>query len=505
MGPIRIRSSVGLLSVLLFSAAVSLAGCGDGGGDGKGGQHGDASAGAGGGGKGGSGGSGGVTTLKDGGNDVPVATGGAGGIDGGTGGSTIDATIDVPTGTGGVGGIDGGPGVDGAKPVDGAVDGGSIDGAVAASLHLYVGCADTTGTVQVYALDHTTGAVSSLSNFAAGGAVSNAEFNDSEDRFYLAHLQSNVAQLSTFSRNTTTGGLTIMGTPVPVPYSPPGTGGGVDGGGVDGAAPSTNAGPQTLTFDRSRHFVAVPNYFSGYVYVYSVGSDGGIGSLVSWHTAGSNAHHAVFTLNNDFVMVPYLGSNLIQVYAFNDTTGALTPTVSTTLPSAKSGPRHLALHSNGNWLYSINETAGESTTTTGSIDLFLVDQTAGMVTSKATYTVPLPTGYTGAKNGSEIEIAPSGNLLFVSMRLDNAATGSLVAYRIDATTGALTLIEQESSHGITPRHFSLTKDGRMLVVGNQNSNTIAVFQVDPTTGDMTFLRDQAVCTSPRFARMAPVK
>ena len=119
-----------------------------------------------------------------------------------------------------------------------------------------------------------------------------------------------------------------------------------------------------------------------------------------------------------------------------------------------------------------------------------------------TTNVPLPTGYTGVKNGSEIDIAPAGDLLFVSMRLDNAAMGSLVSYMINATTGALTLIEQESSRGATPRHFSLSKDRRLLVAGNQNSNTVAVFSVDPATGAMTFIADRDVCLSPRFARMA---
>jgi 6-phosphogluconolactonase (cycloisomerase 2 family) len=64
------------------------------------------------------------------------------------------------------------------------------------------------------------------------------------------------------------------------------------------------------------------------------------------------------------------------------------------------------------WLYSINETAG-------TIDLFTVNQTNGVLTPVQTFTVPLPSGYTGTlKNGSEIDVAPAGDLLFVSMRLD---------------------------------------------------------------------------------------
>jgi 6-phosphogluconolactonase (cycloisomerase 2 family) len=63
------------------------------------------------------------------------------------------------------------------------------------------------------------------------------------------------------------------------------------------------------------------------------------------------------------------------------------------------------------------------------------------------------------------------------------------------------LIEQESSKGMQPRHFSLSKDRRPLVVGNQASNTVAVFRVD-AGGNMTFVGDRDVCASPRFARLA---
>ena len=512
----QLRSSVGLLSALVFGAAMSVAGCGDdSGGGGTGGRGGDAAVGTGGKATGGSGGGG---ATADAGRDVATATGGvgggaggAGGVDGaaGIGGSRLDASDDVPVGTGGTGGVDGGA-MEGAG---GAIDTSAIDGAAALSLHLYVGCADSTGTIQTYSLNTATAALLPLTTFTAGGAISNSEFNDSGDRFYVAHTIGSEAKLTTYARNATTGVLTVMGSPVPVPYNPLTSGGvdggavdggSVDGGGIDAGAPPTNAGPQTLTFDRTRHFVAVPNYFSGYVYVYGMAADGTIGSLVSSHTAGNNAHHAVFTLNNDFMMVPYLGSNLIQVYAFNDSTGALTPAGSTVLPAAGSGPRHVALHANGKWLYSINETAGGAASASGTIDFFTVDQTAGTVTSSATFTVPLPAGYSGLKNGGEIEIAPSGNLLFVSMRLDGVAQGSLVAYRIDSTTGALTLIEQESSQGLTPRQFSLSKDGQLLVVGNQNSASIALFRVD-ASGGLTFVSTQAVCTSPRFAKMAAVK
>jgi 6-phosphogluconolactonase len=355
-----------------------------------------------------------------------------------------------------------------------------------------------------YALNGSTGALSPLGTFAVGGAISNSELNDAEDRMYVAHVIAGEGRISAYTRNVASGLLTPLGTPAVVPFTPPAAGGSSGAGGAGGAGGATvmNANTQTLTFDRGRHFLAAPNYAAGNVYIYGVATDGSLGALVSAHAGGNNAHHAVFTLNNDFMLVPYLGSNQIRVYAFDDATGAITPSSAVTLPADMSNPRHVALHPNGMWLYAINELAGGATSAAGTIDLFSVNQTTGAVAPAMTFTVPLPTGYTGLKNGSEIDVAPAGDLLFVSMRLDNAAEGSLVSYMINGTTGALTLIEQESSRGITPRHFSLSKDRRLLVVGNQNSDTVAVFRVDPATGAMTFIADRDVCDSPRFARMA---
>jgi 6-phosphogluconolactonase len=91
------------------------------------------------------------------------------------------------------------------------------------------------------------------------------------------------------------------------------------------------------------------------------------------------------------------------------------------------------------------------------------------------------------------------------MRLDYAAEGSIVAYSIDDANGGLTLVEQYGSRGVAPRQFSLSPEGTLLAVGNQNSNTLVLFAVDPDTGRLDFLDDRDVCASPRFARFATIQ
>ena len=51
--------------------------------------------------------------------------------------------------------------------------------------------------------------------------------------------------------------------------------------------------------------------------------------------------------------------------------------------------------------------------------------------------------------------------------------------------GRLTLVEHEPTRGQTPRHFTLDPSGRWLIAANQNSNSLAVFRVDQSTGALT--------------------
>ena len=73
----------------------------------------------------------------------------------------------------------------------------------------------------------------------AGGAISNCEFNDAEDRLYVAHVIDGEGRITTYTRSVTTGALTPLGTPAVVPVTPPATGGagGAGGAGGTGGAP----------------------------------------------------------------------------------------------------------------------------------------------------------------------------------------------------------------------------------------------------------------------------
>src|SRR5690242_12001546 len=129
---------------------------------------------------------------------------------------------------------------------------------------------------------------------------------------------------------------------------------------------SAGADPCHLTVDSRGKSVLVANYTSGNVAVLPIEPGGALGAAsdVEQHEGsgpceqqkGPHAHCIKFDRANRFVFAADLGNDKVMIYRFNASTGKLNPAkqVSATLhPGA--GPRHLAFHPNGKFLYVINE------------------------------------------------------------------------------------------------------------------------------------------------------
>ena len=76
---------------------------------------------------------------------------------------------------------------------------------------------------------------------------------------------------------------------------------------------------------------------------------------------------------------------------------------------------------------------------------------------------------------------PSGRFLYGS----NRGHDSIAVYQVGATTGNLTLVEHEPTRGKTPRNFTIDPSGQWLVAANQDSDTLAVFRISDKNGALT--------------------
>jgi 6-phosphogluconolactonase len=258
---------------------------------------------------------------------------------------------------------------------------------------------------------------------------------------------------------------------------------------------SRGADPCHLAVDRTGRFVAIANYSGGNVAVLSIGADGRLGlstSVQAHRGSGPNAarqaapyaHAVAFTADNRFLLAADLGIDRVLVYRFDEKTGVITPHDP---PGARvapgAGPRHLAWHPDGHLAFSIDELASTITT-------FAWDALQGALTSGATVRT-LPAGFTGDSFTAEIEVHPSGRFVYGS----NRGHDSIAAFAVGAA-GSLALVEIESTRGRTPRSFTIDRTGRWLLAANQDTGTLAVFQIDQKTGALAPVGEPAKVPSP---------
>ncbi len=262
------------------------------------------------------------------------------------------------------------------------------------------------------------------------------------------------------------------------------------------AVASRGADPCYIAFDKTGKYALVANYTGGSVAVFPVQSDGHIGESSAFvqhvgssvnreRQAGPHAHWIETTPDNRFAIAVDLGLDELLVYRFDAKTGSLTPNDP---PYAKldpgAGPRHLAFHPNGRFVYVVNELQSN-------ITAFAYDASRGTLNKLKTVST-LPKNFSGSSAAAEIKIHSSGKFLFASNRGDD----TIAVFSIDSKTGALTLADYFPTQGKTPRNFEIDPTGKFLFVANQDTNNIAVFQIDSDNGRLTPTKQTLQVPSP---------
>jgi 6-phosphogluconolactonase len=243
---------------------------------------------------------------------------------------------------------------------------------------------------------------------------------------------------------------------------------------------SSGAHPCYLALDISERFLAVANYASGNFSIYEVDSVGGLhfkqtvqhlGSSINKHRQNNaHVHSMVFLPNGKQLLVADLGTDKIHIYDINFSSA--TPITQASPAYFKvasgSGPRHMAIHPNGKVLYLIHELTGE-------VGVYFYEN--GEITHANTHSLTSPK-FKGHVQAAEIRISPDGKFVYVSNR-GSANDLSVFAVGLE---GNLSLVQQISTTGRTPRNFNLSLDGHFILVANQESDDVRIFQRNLMTG-----------------------
>lgn len=84
-----------------------------------------------------------------------------------------------------------------------------------------------------------------------------------------------------------------------------------------------------------------------------------------------------------------------------------------------------------------------------------------------------------AETGSPSFLAFHPNQQYLYAVNEVMGTGGCTAFSIDASTGMLTQLSQQSAEGVSPCHISVDKAGKNLLVANYTSGTVACLPIEP--------------------------
>jgi 6-phosphogluconolactonase len=187
-----------------------------------------------------------------------------------------------------------------------------------------------------------------------------------------------------------------------------------------------------------------------------------------------HAHCVRWSPDGRFLIVSDLGIDRLVVYRFDAVKGAVEPHGEVALtPGA--GPRHVLFHPSLPILYCVNELDGTLVT-------MAFDAASGNLRPLATASTLPEAGYSG-NACSALAISKTGDHVYVG----NRGHDSVACLVTDTATGIASFQSTTPSGGSVPRDIAFDPSGTTLAVANQESDHVALFRRDASTGALSAL------------------
>ncbi len=204
-------------------------------------------------------------------------------------------------------------------------------------------------SVAKYTIDATTGALTSLGTFAVGGFAQSVAVDPSGKFAYVATVSGAAGpadNVAMYTINATTGALASIGT----------------------IAAGTD--PVSVVVDPSSKFAYVANSSSNDVSMYTINATTGALASIGTIAAGTDPVSVAVDPSGKFAYVTNNNSNDVSMYTIDTTSGALTPMGTI---AAGQSPTSIAVHPSGKFAYVTNSGSDD-------VSMYSIDTTTGVLT-----------------------------------------------------------------------------------------------------------------------------
>ena len=164
------------------------------------------------------------------------------------------------------------------------------------------------------------------------------------------------------------------------------------------------------------------------------------------------------------------------------------PTRRRRLRRKNAGPRHLAFHPDGRFLYLLDQTDA-------TVSTYRIEAGSGTL-AEIEMVATLPPHFLGEANAADIHATPDGRFLYASER----QTSTLTGFRIDPANGLLSPIGRWPTE-TTPRGFAIDPRGRFLLAAGLNSNGLSVHAIDVRDGTLSLQSQHAMGAAPNWVEI----
>jgi 6-phosphogluconolactonase len=243
------------------------------------------------------------------------------------------------------------------------------------------------------------------------------------------------------------------------------------------AQPADDTAPCFLTLSHDQQSLFCAGYGQGSVTRFALSHAQGLSHphpvITPAKVPGLHAHCVLIHPTQNFLLSTFLGLDHITSHALAPD-GSLSLIDALSLP-AKSGPRHLAWHPSGRFLFALTETSSH-------ILSIAFDPSNGKLTLLDTQSA-LPASFSGTSRAADILVHPSGRFIYGS----NRGHESIATFEFSPATGRLTFLNHTPTPGGSPQCLRLDPTGQFLLTALIKSHRVTSHRIDPDTGTLSLI------------------